>query len=81
MVHSALQSSDSADTATRILEDAGFASYVSSNIASNAPFGTVAGTTPSDAAFPGSAVGLLISSGPAPAPAPVVQPRQPAQPA
>ncbi len=53
------------DSAAAILKDAGFNSRVGGTISSNAPRGTVGGTSPSKQALPGSTVVLLISSGPA----------------
>jgi membrane peptidoglycan carboxypeptidase len=46
------------------LKDAGFESFVAGNVASSQPFGTVAYTNPAGAAFPGSKIGLYISTGP-----------------
>ncbi len=62
------------DSAAAILKDAGFNSRVGGNITSDAPKGTVGGTSPSKQALPGSTVVLLISSGPAQA-APKPQPK------
>ncbi|MBD3782579.1 MAG: penicillin-binding protein [Micrococcales bacterium] len=64
-------------SAAAILKDAGFESTVGSTIASNAPQGTVAGTSPSGSALPGSTVTLLISSGPAQQQQPDPQPTKP----
>ncbi|NHI20096.1 transglycosylase domain-containing protein [Phycicoccus endophyticus] len=58
------------DTAIAILQDAGFAGQVGSTINSDAPAGTVAGTSPSSSALAGSTVTLYISAGPAPDPEP-----------
>ncbi|WP_299446033.1 transglycosylase domain-containing protein [uncultured Phycicoccus sp.] len=51
------------DSAAAILKAAGFSSHVAGYIRSNAPQGTVGGTTPSKQALAGSDIGLLISSG------------------
>ena len=51
--------------AQAILRDAGFPSQVGNFINSDAPKGTVGGTSPSGGALPGQTVTLLISSGPA----------------
>lgn len=53
------------DSAAAILREAGFSSKVVGYINSNAPRGTVGGTTPSGQAIAGSEIGLLISAGPA----------------
>ncbi|MGG5259699.1 transglycosylase domain-containing protein [Phycicoccus avicenniae] len=49
--------------AAQMLKDAGFSSQVGPSIASNAPQGTVGGTSPSGSALPGQTVTLYISSG------------------
>ncbi|KRE60827.1 transglycosylase domain-containing protein [Nostocoides sp. Soil756] len=67
----------SESSATRILEDAGFSAKVVGYIASNAPRGTVGGTSPSGSAPKGATIGLLLSSGPAQAAAPQQQQPQP----
>ncbi len=51
------------------LQEAGFDSYVAGNVASSMAYGTVAYTDPSGSAFPGSKIGLYLSTG-----APAVQP-------
>ena len=45
------------------LADAGFDSYVAGNVASSLPYGTVAYTDPAGSAFPGSRIGLYLSTG------------------
>ncbi|MBT9257808.1 penicillin-binding protein [Phycicoccus sp. MAQZ13P-2] len=70
----------STDSATAILQGAGFGAQVGQRIASSAPAGTVAGTSPSGSAMKGSTVTLLISSGAAAAPAVNVKPTQTAKP-
>jgi membrane peptidoglycan carboxypeptidase len=45
------------------LRDAGFDSFVAGNVDSSLPFGTVASTNPAGSAFPGSKVGLFLSTG------------------
>ena len=45
------------------LSDAGFDSYVAGQVASSLPAGTVAYTDPAGAAFPGSKIGLYVSTG------------------
>ncbi|WP_404350417.1 penicillin-binding protein [Phycicoccus jejuensis] len=66
-------------SAAAILQGAGFGSTVGQSIPSNAPVGTVAGTSPSGEAVRGSTVTLLISSGAAASPAVNVKPTRPAQ--
>lgn len=67
--------------ATTLLQSQGFNVAVGRKIYSNYRPGVVAGTSPRGQAARGTTVTLLISSGPAPAPARPVQPAQPAQPA
>ncbi len=45
------------------LQDAGFDSYVAGEVASSMPAGTVAYTDPAGSAFPGSRIGLYVSTG------------------
>jgi membrane peptidoglycan carboxypeptidase len=68
------------DAARQRLKDAGFqvAEHTTSNY-SSAPYGAVAGTTPSGQTFPGSIITIITSNGPPPAPPPPVQ-RQPPPP-
>ncbi|MBR7743414.1 penicillin-binding protein [Phycicoccus sp. BSK3Z-2] len=63
----------SLDSARQILEDAGFQMQTLATIDSDAPQGTVAGTSPRGEALDGSTVGVYVSDGSAPAPAPQPQ--------
>ena len=53
----------SVSKAQQRLRDAGFESFVAGQVASSLPAGTVAYTNPAGSAFPGSKIGLYVSTG------------------
>ena len=69
----------SVSKATARLKDAGFDAYVAGNVASSMAAGTVAYTDPAGSAFPGSKIGLYVSTGQPVYQVPDPQPTQPGQ--